>query len=177
MPLIFITGIPGSGKSTVRSELLKRGFEAHDVDEDGLKQWRDKKTKVFKSNLHLSWSAASKDFKETHDLDVVPEKIKAIADSADAKPVFLCGSTGNEKELWNYFDKVFCLSIDSQTLHERIKHRKNNTFGKNKEEFQNILRWHKGSDEAYTKFGATLIDATQPVEKIVNEILEHSHAA
>jgi dephospho-CoA kinase len=35
MGLIYVTGISGSGKSTVRAELRARGFFAHDVDEDG----------------------------------------------------------------------------------------------------------------------------------------------
>ncbi len=31
--IIYITGIGGSGKSSVKEELKKRGYEAHDVDE------------------------------------------------------------------------------------------------------------------------------------------------
>lgn len=36
MSLIYITGPSGAGKSTVRNELIKRGYEAHDTDEDGM---------------------------------------------------------------------------------------------------------------------------------------------
>jgi dephospho-CoA kinase len=36
MAFIYITGISGSGKSTVRSELIRRGYEAYGTDEDGL---------------------------------------------------------------------------------------------------------------------------------------------
>jgi dephospho-CoA kinase len=37
MGIIYITGSAGSGKSTVKRELLSRGYEAFDVDEDGFK--------------------------------------------------------------------------------------------------------------------------------------------
>lgn len=33
MSLYYIKGTPGSGKSTIRKELEKRGFEAHDADD------------------------------------------------------------------------------------------------------------------------------------------------
>lgn len=36
MPLIYVTGLPGTGKSAVLHELQVRGFEAHGTDEDGL---------------------------------------------------------------------------------------------------------------------------------------------
>lgn len=32
MPLYFITGATGSGKSTLRDALIERGYEAHDTD-------------------------------------------------------------------------------------------------------------------------------------------------
>jgi putative ribosome biogenesis GTPase RsgA len=36
MPLIYVTGPSGAGKSTVCNELLRRGYEAHDTDENEL---------------------------------------------------------------------------------------------------------------------------------------------
>jgi len=36
MSLIYITGISGSGKSAVRDELLRRGFEVHGTDENDI---------------------------------------------------------------------------------------------------------------------------------------------
>lgn len=39
-----ITGLSGSGKSAVLRELVKRGYEAHGVDEEGYADWIDRKT-------------------------------------------------------------------------------------------------------------------------------------
>jgi dephospho-CoA kinase len=39
MALIYITGASGAGKSTVRTELQRRGYPAYDSDEDRLARW------------------------------------------------------------------------------------------------------------------------------------------
>lgn len=36
MPLIYITGTPGSGKSTIRQSLINRGFIAYGGAEDNI---------------------------------------------------------------------------------------------------------------------------------------------
>ena len=44
MSLIFVTGIAGAGKSTVRRELLTARPSPYDTDEDEIAQWRDRAT-------------------------------------------------------------------------------------------------------------------------------------
>jgi predicted ATPase len=44
VPLLFITGISGSGKSEVLAELRQRGYEAYGSDEDNLAAWYDRQT-------------------------------------------------------------------------------------------------------------------------------------
>jgi adenylylsulfate kinase-like enzyme len=55
VPLVWVTGVSGAGKSTVRRCLAERGIRAHDVDEDEFRQWLDKETDepiVEPSNWH-----------------------------------------------------------------------------------------------------------------------------
>ena len=33
MSLFYITGTPGTGKTTIQKELIKRGYEALDIDQ------------------------------------------------------------------------------------------------------------------------------------------------
>ena len=40
MGLVWITGVSGTGKSTVRVELATRGYQSFDTDEDGIAVWR-----------------------------------------------------------------------------------------------------------------------------------------
>src|SRR5437899_9781387 len=44
MPLIYITGVSGSGKSAVRVELVKRGYKAFDTDEDRIAAFYNNET-------------------------------------------------------------------------------------------------------------------------------------
>jgi len=45
MPLCFITGPSGCGKSTLTKELIRRGYEAYDTDDDA--GWYDTRTNQF----------------------------------------------------------------------------------------------------------------------------------
>jgi thymidylate kinase len=40
--LVYVTGLSGSGKSSVLLQLKKRGYEAHGVDEEGYADWVDR---------------------------------------------------------------------------------------------------------------------------------------
>jgi uridine kinase len=42
MPLVYVTGISGSGKSAVLQELRQRAHKAVGVDEDGYARWLDR---------------------------------------------------------------------------------------------------------------------------------------
>jgi broad-specificity NMP kinase len=44
MPLIYITGISGSGKSSISNKLKERGYEAYDADREGFNGWVNNKT-------------------------------------------------------------------------------------------------------------------------------------
>jgi hypothetical protein len=39
MPLCYVTGLSGTGKSAARAELRARGYRALGVDEDGYGDW------------------------------------------------------------------------------------------------------------------------------------------
>jgi hypothetical protein len=39
VPLVYVTGISGAGKSAVCHELKRRGYEAHDTDEENNAVW------------------------------------------------------------------------------------------------------------------------------------------
>ena len=44
VPLIYVTGISGAGKSAVCDELQRRGYEAHDTDREENAVWVNRKT-------------------------------------------------------------------------------------------------------------------------------------
>lgn len=177
MPLIYITGISGSGKSTVCEELKRRGYTAYDTDHDGIAFFYHNDTgepiiePVAPENRTPEWRLK-------HTWKAKREDVEKLAEEAKAKLVFLCGVTNNDAdELWDLFDHVFALTLDEEALKHRIINRSGGGFGKNPHEFSEVLRWQQTANEDYLKLGANLIDATRPVKEVVDEILSRSDHA
>lgn len=170
MSLYFITGVTGAGKSTIRDTLRAKGYEAHDVDEDDLAAFYNKQTgqQEDRPQAHEERTA---EWYAQHGWNMSRPAIEKLATQARGKPVFLCGVASNNMAVWDLFARVFCLRIDQQTLTQRLATRTNNDFGKAPDELRNILSWHQWFEQQNAQKGATMLDATQPLETIVAEIL------
>ncbi len=171
MPLIYITGISGSGKSSVCKELKRRGYRAYDTDHDGIAFFYHNGTdkplleKIAPEDRTPEWRAK-------YTWKAKREDVEKLAAEAKDELVFLCGVTNNDAdELWDLFGQVFALTLDEEGLRHRIVNRTGNDFGKNPHEFADLLRWQQTASEDYKKLGAILIDATSPPEEVADEIL------
>lgn len=170
MPLIYITGISGSGKSAVLQELKHRGHKAFGVDEDRIAKFYNNETgEPFLENT--TPEDRTPEWRSKHTWKAKREVVEELAKANGDRPVFLCGVTANDAdELWDLFDHVFALTLDEATLRHRIQTRTANDFGKNEHEFQTLLEWQRTAAEDYKKLGATLVDATQPLREVVDDI-------
>lgn len=174
MPLVYITGISGSGKSSVCTELKRRGYKAYDTDHDGIAYFYHNETNLPVTE-RISAEERTPQWRSKHTWKAQRETVEKLANSATNELVFLCGVTSNDtSELWDLFANVFALTIDEKTLRDRIISRTHNDFGKNPHEFADLLRWQQTAAEDYKEHGALLVDASQPIEKIVDEILARS---
>jgi hypothetical protein len=151
VPLIYITGPTAAGKSTVRNELMRRGYEAHDVDEDGIATWFNRE------------SGEPAEYGEGGDMSLMSrERVEGLREQARGKPVFLCGIPGNALDMADLFDEVICLVIDEDTMLDRVATRTTNVFGRAPAERELILRNREPTIEAYRAFGALMVDGAQP---------------
>lgn len=170
MALAYITGISGAGKSTVRGELIKRGYEAYGTDEDGIAGFINNETGEMVDNP-IDAPPRSIEWRSNHTYKVSRQLIEKLALKAEGKLIFLCGTAANDNEAWDLFSKIIALTADEQTLKHRITTRTTNNFGKLPHEMESILEWHRTSEEDYRRLGAVLIDSTRPVGVVVEEIL------
>jgi dephospho-CoA kinase len=173
MSLIYITGISGAGKSTVCELLKKSGVEAHDADEEGFNGYYNNAT-GFLDNPTINDNAHGEEWNATHSWRTSREKVEELAKRAENKTIYLCGVTENDRDLKDLFSKVIILMIDENTLHQRIHTRTTNEYGKTPEEWRNILKGYQDFKENHVLSGDPVIDATQPVKKVVEEILKLS---
>ena len=170
MPLIFITGISGSGKSTVQGELTRRGFEAYDTDEHEIAQWQNRLTGAI--TPLVAEEHRTPEFLAQNDWRADPERVRHLADHGAQRTVFLCGSVGNEDEVWPLFDRVFVLSIDEPTMRHRLLTRTSHDFGTKPHELAMLVAWRSAIDEHYQRAGAILIDASGNPKVVVDGILQ-----
>ena len=168
MPLIFVTGPSGAGKSTVREELSHRGYRAYDTDEDAVAQWRNRTTGVI--TPLLAEAHRTPEFIAENDWWADPDRVRELAEGAQ-QFVFLCGSVGNDAEIWPFFDQVFVLSIDEATMRERLLTRTAHDFGTRPHELELLLVWRAVSVDHYLRSGAVVVDAMRPPGVVVDEIL------
>jgi len=171
MSLIYITGISGSGKSTVCEELKRRGYEAYDADGEGFNGWCNKETGKAAEGYGKD-KVDAKEWYKKNSWNTSRAKVERLSESARNKLVFLCGVSANEETVWDLFTKVICLNVDEATLRNRIKTRATNEFGKEPYEFQIILEWHKTYLDDCIKKGVLVVNADRPLNMVVDKILK-----
>jgi len=169
MSLIYVTGIETAGKTTACNELKKRGYEAHDFDE-GIAHYYDKATGK-QSEWLGSVEARTADWHQKNDYVMDRFYIERLAEQAKSKPIFLCGTTQNDEVVLDLSDKTVYLFLDEDTLRLRMNNRQSGKFAFAEHEQQAIISWHKSSEDGYRERGSTMIDATLPIEKVIESIL------
>jgi hypothetical protein len=173
VPLIYVTGISGSGKSAVLQELRRRGQGAFGVDEDGYGRWLDRRTGEERTYPVDSGMLDPHEWYADHDWVLDVNKIAELKKHVDrdAIRVFLCGVAGGDAEAWEYFDVVCALVIDEATIRARIDLRDDSWYGKRPHELDQVLAWNVGYTDTYRGFGAVIVDATKPLPVVVDAVI------
>jgi dephospho-CoA kinase len=174
MPLIYVTGLSGSGKSSIRRALQARGYTAYDIDEDGFKAWYHRQS-GHKAAIQPDWKDVDRNLKQIYWKKFERSKVEALAVRAQRETIFLCGTSPNDNEVWDLFDRVIHLSVSSETLRHRLAERTGNDYGKHPDDLKDLLKWNESQDELMQGLGAVVIDAEQPLEVVVGKVLREAN--
>ncbi len=171
MSLIFITGVSGSGKSTICEELNKRGYKAFDGDSGGLTVWQNKET-----GREIPWSEIDNtpEWYALHSWNISRNKIQELARQYPDQTIFIGANTANEDEIRDLFSKIIYLDVSEEMLKKRIHERTNNNYGKKPHELARTLNYRPRKKEKYEKIGAIMVDADQPLDDVVDIVLKVS---
>ena len=162
----LITGVAGTGKSTVAKELQKRGYAAYDT-EVGFSYYVNKQTgekAAYPAQPSLEWYAQHE---RVFDEQVLNNLFKKHAD----EPLFICSITANQKKFYPQFKKIFLLTASDDLIASRLETRTNNHFGKHPLDKYRILSGHQAFDHELKSAGAIAIDSSQTLDQVITEIL------
>ena len=136
---IFLTGIAGSGKTTVLAELQKHGYVVIDLDATGICRW-----KSIATGEVTEYGPTGRDQKWLNehgwycDIETLRKLLSCIREDKD---VFVGGFVDNIEEVVREFHKVFLLVAPDSVVKQRLSTRTHNHFGKKEDEQDAILSW------------------------------------
>jgi adenylate kinase family enzyme len=161
----LIDGGSGTGKTAVCDALRRRGYHAVHGDRelrDDRGTAREAGDRAVDPHLPPVWDLA---------------KVEALLADRGEAVTFFCGGCRNSSEFIDRLDGVFVLEVDDlETVMRRIDARvaaDPSDWGGRQEERETIMRLHR------TKEGiapGSAIDASGPLEHVVDEILRRVHA-
>ena len=151
MKRVLLTGMSGTGKSTVMAELAARGYKAVDTDYGNWHEWVT--------------VAGEPDWVWRED------RIRDLLATEDAEVLFVSGTASNQGQFYRQFDHVVLLSAPTPVIVERLTTRTNNPYGKHPDELARVLG-HIESVEPRLRRGATLeVDTSAPLDQVVEAIV------
>lgn len=146
MTAVLVTGMSGTGKSSVLDELARRGHEIVDTDYGG---WIDE------SGAEPLWRE---------------DRIDDLLSGHEEGVLFVAGCVANQGRFYPRFDAVVLLSAPVDVILERVADRTTNDFGKSGEERARILR-DLATVEPLLRAGATAeIDTRGPLARVADEL-------
>lgn len=150
---VLVTGMSGTGKSTVLQLLAERGHRVVDTDTDEWSAW-------------VTLPDGSRDWVWREDA------IARLLAEREGSALFVAGCKSNQGKFYGRFDHVALLSAPADVLLARIDGRTNNPYGKSDEERELILH-HLATVEPLLRATATIeIDASAPVEEVARRLEE-----
>jgi shikimate kinase len=159
MKRVLLTGMSGTGKSTVIKELAGRGFRAVDADDHGLSEW------VAVSLDEPTGLGPGQDWVWRED------RIQDLLSSDDVEVLFLSGCSPNQGKFYPQFDHIVLLTAPAAVLVERLATRTTNPYGKHPDEVARVLAVQQ-TIEPLLRAGAGLeVDTSAPLDQVVATVL------
>jgi dephospho-CoA kinase len=144
---VLLTGMSGTGKSSVVEELVARGYKAIDTDDgfcdvqpDGRPRWRE-------------------------------DAIEELLSAEDGDVLFVAGCDESQARFHPQFDHIVLLSAPLETMVERLQTRTNNRYGTSPVEFSRFLEDVEAVEPLLRRAADHEVRTTVPLDEVVATIL------
>lgn len=173
MALIYITGAPGSGKSTIQRALTEQGLECYDIDAPTFGGPHNKASGERVVIPPADQRAAN--WFDYHEWRIYPNAFIKLQKESRSKDVVICGVAEADTKIIHLFDKILYLKLNDELLKERLLNRTDNDYGKNSSELTEIMRRKHNLDDRYNSSNSVIIDASLTLNRLTEEILSQIH--
>lgn len=163
MKRILLTGMSGTGKSTVISALAERGYKAIDVDCDEFSEWVE-----FIDDSDNLGSPVEMD----RDWVWREDRIQDLLSTEDTDVLFLSGCAVNMPKFFPQFDHVVLLSASADVIVERLHTRTNNLYGKQPDETARVLDLMESVEPLLRHAAGHEIDTSANLDDVVATLLQ-----
>ena len=109
---------------------------------------------------------------DQHQWLISEDWVKQKAVEAKNKTIFLCGGSSDMSKILPLFDKIIWLKTDEHTIRERVKKPRDHTYGTRPHELVKAIKENLVHEQEYSDLGATIVDARNSLEQVVNEVIK-----
>jgi shikimate kinase len=148
MKRVLLTGMSGTGKSSIIAELRRRGFRAVETDEPG---WSVRDAKGYQL-----WQES---------------RIRTLLDTDQGGPLFISGCAENQVTFYPRFGHIILLTAPSHVIEERLSQRTNNPYGKRPSELAEVLHYLDTVEPLLRRKATHEIDTDMAFESVVGRVL------
>ncbi len=145
---ILLTGMSGTGKSSLIDRLSALGHQAADADDQG-------------------WVRQAEDGGWIWREDEVDRFLRTHSSGL----LFLSGCAESQVRFYPDFDHIILLRAPAHVLEERLRTRTNNPYGKRPHEMAQILGYLETVEPLLREAADHEVDATAPLSEVLNEVL------
>lgn len=160
---VLITGMAGTGKSSVIHQLAAQGFEAVDLDSDEFSHW----VEVLPGTSEHATPAPGRDWVWRED------RVREILANESAHVLFVSGCAENMRKFVPQFDHIVLLSAPADVIAERLSKRTNNQFGKRPEELDQVMTVLRTVEPLLRELADHEIDTRATLDEVVAAVLMH----
>ena len=165
MNKIYITGVSGTGKTTIANALNEKGIKSYSIDEvPDLCHWVNK----YSGKIVDYEAKLDRTFINSHQWVCNVDVLKRLVDQKGL--VVVLGLADNQNEFLSLFDKVFVLQCKPETFIKRILSRTDNVFGQDETAQQYLLSTYQKFEIDALKNGAVSVDVEEPLDRVVKNI-------
>jgi dephospho-CoA kinase len=143
---VLLTGMSGTGKSTLVRELRRRGHAAHDADDDGFSEPR--------ADGRWGWRA---------------DRVAALLARDHDGLLFFAGCSEEQADL--PFDVRVLLTAPRSVLVERLRTRTGNAYGRADRELAQVLADLDEVEPLLRRSADLVLTTTVPAEQVADDLL------